>query len=313
MITFNDVSKHFGATRALDRFSLEVGEGLVYGLIGPNGAGKTTAMSILATLQLPGAGAATVDGLDVVREAGEVRGRIGYMPDFFGVYDGLRATEYLEFFAAAYHIPAERRPRLAKGLLELVNLPDKADVYVDSLSRGMKQRLALARCLVHDPKVLILDEPASGLDPRARAEMKEIIRHLKHLNKTVLISSHILPELAEICDQVAIMDAGRLVACGTVAEITASTRGARQMKVEVLDRAEELAGYLASRPGVTGARADGRAVKFFLNGGRAEQVELLQAIVAAGWPVAEFSEVKRNLEEAFMAVTGEEVAGDGGN
>lgn len=313
MIKFKEVSKHFGATRALDQFSLEVGEGLVYGLIGPNGAGKTTAMSILATLLLPDAGTATVDGRDVGREAGEVRGRIGYMPDFFGVYDGLRATEYLEFFTAAYHIPSERRPRLAKVLLELVNLPDKADVYVDSLSRGMKQRLALARCLVHDPKVLILDEPASGLDPRARAEMKEIIRHLKHLNKTVLISSHILPELAEICDEVAIMDSGRLVACGTVAEITAASRGARQMRVEVLDRAEEMAGYLASRPGVTEPFADGRSVRFFFSGGHAEQVELLQAIVTAGWPVAEFGEVKRNLEEAFMAVTGEEVAGVGGN
>ncbi|NPV73886.1 MAG: ABC transporter ATP-binding protein [Pelotomaculum sp.] len=305
MIRFNGVSKHFGATRALDGFSLEVREGLVYGLIGPNGAGKTTAMSILATLLLPDAGTATVDGLDVVREAREVRGRIGYMPDFFGVYDGLRAAEYLEFFAAAYHIPPEERRRLAKMLLELVNLPDKADVYVDSLSRGMKQRLALARCLVHDPKVLILDEPASGLDPRARAEMKEIIRHLKHLNKTVLISSHILPELAEICDEVAIMDAGRLVVCGTVAEITAVSRGARKMRVEVLDRAEELAGFLASRPGVGEAFVDGPEVRFFFGGGQAEQAGLLQAIVNGGWPVVEFGEVRRNLEEAFMAVTGE--------
>ncbi|HOV80474.1 MAG TPA: ABC transporter ATP-binding protein [Bacillota bacterium] len=305
MIRFNGVSKHFGATRALDGFSLEVGEGLVYGLIGPNGAGKTTAMSILATLLLPDAGTATVDGLDVVREAREVRGRIGYMPDFFGVYDGLRAGEYLEFFAAAYHIPPAERQRLAKMLLELVNLPDKAGVYVDSLSRGMKQRLALARCLVHDPRVLILDEPASGLDPRARAEMKEIIRHLKHLNKTVLISSHILPELAEICDEVAIMDAGRLVACGTVAEITAVSRGARQMRVEVLDRAEELAGFLASRPGVVDAVADGPEVRFFFGGSQAEQAGLLQAITNGGWPVVEFREVRRNLEEAFMAVTGE--------
>lgn len=313
MIKFNEVNKHFETTRALDQFSLEVRGGLVYGLIGPNGAGKTTAMSILATLLLPGGGTATVDGLDVVGEAGEVRGRIGYMPDFFGVYDGLRASEYLEFFAASYRISSEKRPRLAKMLLELVNLPDKADVYVDSLSRGMKQRLALARCLVHDPKVLILDEPASGLDPRARAEMKEIIRHLKQLQKTVLISSHILPELAEICDEVAIMDAGRLVACGTVAEITAASRGDRQMKVELLDRAEELAACLASQPGIIRPFAEGQAVSFFFSGERAEQMALLQAIVTDGWPVTEFVEVKRNLEEAFMAVTGEEVNGVGRN
>jgi ABC-2 type transport system ATP-binding protein len=313
MIRFNGVSKNFGATRALDNFSLEIREGMAYGLIGPNGAGKTTAMNILATLLLPDAGTATVDGLDVVREAGEVRGRIGYMPDFFGVYDGLRAAEYLEFFAAAHHIPADRRPRLAKTLLELVNLPDKADVYVDSLSRGMKQRLAMARCLVHDPRVLILDEPASGLDPRARAEMKEIVRQLKHLNKTVLISSHILPELAEICDEVAIMDAGRLVVSGPVAEITAVSQGARQMKVEVLDRAAELAGFLVARPGVGEAYADGPEVRFFFGGSRAEQAGLLQAVIGGGWPVVEFGEVKRNLEQAFMAVTGEGVDRFDGN
>jgi len=313
MIKFVGVSKNFGATRALDNFSLEIGGGVVYGLIGPNGAGKTTAMNILATLLPPDAGTATVDGLDVVREAGEVRGRIGYMPDFFGVYDGLRAAEYLEFFAAAQHVPAERRSRLARTLLELVNLPDKADVYVDALSRGMKQRLALARCLVHDPGALILDEPASGLDPRARAEMKEIIRHLKHLNKTVLISSHILPELAEICDEVAIMAAGRLVVSGTVAEITAVSRGARQIRVEVLERAAELADFLATRPGVGETLVDGPEVRFFFGGSPAEQAGLLQAVISGGWPVVEFGEVRRNLEEAFMAVTGGEVDGFDGN
>lgn len=313
MIEFNKVSKHFGAVKALDQFSLEVREGMVYGLIGPNGAGKTTAMSILATLLLPDAGTARVDGRDVTSAAMDVRGMIGYMPDFFGVYDGLRAGEYLEFFAAAYHIPVEQRSQLIKTLLELVNLPDKADAYVDSLSRGMKQRLALARCLVHDPKVLILDEPASGLDPRARVEMKEIIKQLKHLRKTILISSHILPELAEICDQVAIMDTGKLVACGTMAEMTAATRGAKQIKAMVLDRTEELATFLSSRPGVTGSFSDGPVVTFLLNGNRSEQAALLQEIINAGWSVAEFSEVKRNLEEAFMAVTGEGVDEVGGN
>lgn len=313
MIKFEQVSKSFGATKALDQFSLTVREGLVYGLIGPNGAGKTTAMSILATLQLHDAGVITVDGRDVAKEAAEVRSRIGYMPDFFGVYDDLRASEYLEFFAAAYRIPAGRWPGLTAKLLELVNLPDKTNVYVDSLSRGMKQRLALARCLVHDPKVLILDEPASGLDPRARAEMKEILRHLKQMGKTVLISSHILPELAEICDEVAIMDQGRLVACGPVAEITAVSRGARQMSISVLDKAEELAAYLSARPGVSDVQAAADSLSFVFSEGQAEQAALLQAIITAGWPVAAFGEVKRNLEEVFMSVTGEEVAENGGN
>jgi ABC-2 type transport system ATP-binding protein len=313
MIKFRCVSKRFGATRALDQFSLDVPGGLVYGLIGPNGAGKTTAMSILATLQLPDAGNVAVDGRDVAGEQGEVRGMIGYMPDFFGVYDGLRTSEYLEFFAAAYHVPSGRRPSLVKDLLELVNLPDKGDSYVDSLSRGMKQRLALARCLVHDPKVLILDEPASGLDPRARAELKEIIRHLKQLNKTVLISSHILPELAEICDEMAIMDRGRLVACGTVPEITAVSRSVKQIRVEVLDRAEEMAAYLASLSGVKGVRVDGNVITFYLSRERAGQAELLQEMIRDGWSVLEFGEIRRNLEEAFIAATDGEVEKVAGN
>lgn len=307
MITFDRVDKRFGPIKALDQFSLQVPRGLVCGLIGPNGAGKTTAMSILATLQLPDTGAVKVDGRDVVAEPLEVRGKIGYMPDFFGVYDGLRASEYLEFFAAAYHLPPQGRRRLVEKLLELVNLPDKTNDYVDSLSRGMKQRLALARCLVHDPRVLILDEPASGLDPRARAEMKEIIRGLKQLNKTVLISSHILPELAEICDEVAIIESGKLVVSGKVTEITAFSRGARQFKMEVLEKAEDLAVFMADRAGVSEAWAEGTTVRFLFSGGPADQAGLLQAVVNAGWPVAEFSEIKINLEEAFMAVTNGEV------
>lgn len=313
MICFNQVNKSFGATKALDQFSLTVDKGLVYGLIGPNGAGKTTAMSILATLQSHDSGLITVDGLDVSKEPEAVRSKIGYMPDFFGVYDDLHAGEYLEFFAAAYHIPAEKRPHLAEKLLELVNLPDKADVYVDSLSRGMKQRLALARCLVHEPQVLILDEPASGLDPRARAEMKEIIRYLKQMDKTVLISSHILPELAEICDEVAIMDRGKLVACGAVAEITAVTDDSRQLRATVLERPSELAAYLPGCAGVSDIRVEDRTVQFVFTGTAAEQAVLLQRLIADAWPVVAFSEVERNLEEAFMSVTDEEVGKDGGN
>lgn len=313
MIRLTGVTKRFGAIRALDNFSLEIDEGLVYGLIGPNGAGKTTAMNILATLLLPDAGTARVAGRDVVHEPGAVRSLIGYMPDFFGVYDGLRSTEYLEFFAAAYGVPAAKRPGLIKDLLELVNLPDKGDVYVDTLSRGMKQRLALARCLVHDPKVLILDEPASGLDPRARAELKEIIRQLKHLRMTVLISSHILPELAEMCDAVAIMDSGRLVAGGTVSEITTAAQGARLLQVKVTERAAGLAEFLNKHPEVAGAWLEASTVQFYFKGDPGQQAGLLQALVAAGWPVIEFGEVKRNLEEAFMAVTGEEGEGNGGN
>lgn len=312
MIKMSNVNKQFGRVKALENFSLHVPPGKVFGLIGPNGAGKTTAMSILATLLLPDSGSAAIDGKDVVRETAEVRGLFGYMPDFFGVYDGLRAAEYLEFFASAYHIPAAQRPLLARRLLELVNLGDKAEEYVDSLSRGMKQRLALARCLVHNPKVLILDEPASGLDPRARAEMKEIIKQLKQMGKTVLISSHILPELAEMCDEVAIMEQGRLLACGTVNEITAAEMGSRSLKIVVIDRARELNDFLNGRTEVTDTVPDKTGVEFIFHGQQTAQAELLRDIVSGGWQVVEFSEIKRNLEQAFMSVT-REVSANGQN
>lgn len=312
MIKMSNVNKQFGRVKALENFSLHVPPGKVFGLIGPNGAGKTTAMSILATLLLPDSGSAAIDGKDVVQETAEVRGLFGYMPDFFGVYDGLRAAEYLEFFASAYHIPTAQRPSLARSLLELVNLGDKAEEYVDSLSRGMKQRLALARCLVHNPKVLILDEPASGLDPRARAEMKEIIKQLKQMGKTVLISSHILPELAEMCDEVAIMEQGRLLACGTVSEITAAEMGSRSLKIVVIDRARELNDFLNGRTEVTDTVPDKTGVEFIFHGQQTAQAELLRDIVSGGWQVVEFSEIKRNLEQAFMSVT-REVSANGQN
>lgn len=305
MISAQDLTKRFGQTVALDGMCLEVDRGAVFGLIGPNGAGKTTAMSILATLQLPDGGNATVDGRDVAIQVEDVRGLIGYMPDFFGVYDGLRVNEYLDFFANAYFLPKNGRDQLIDGLLELVNLGDKKDFYVDLLSRGMKQRLALARCLVHDPSVLILDEPASGLDPRARAEMKEIIRHLGRMGKTVLISSHILPELGEICDQVAIMENGRVVASGTVEEVTAVGSGSRLIMVEVPDGAGDLAGFLTQRKNVAMAEVDGRLVRVLFRGEREEQGSLLKEIINRGYTVTQFYEVRRNLEDVFMAVTGE--------
>lgn len=307
MIKVQGMYKRFGKTTALDALDMEVPRGSIYGLIGPNGAGKTTAMSILATLMLPDGGSAAVDGHDVLSEPMAVRGVIGYMPDFFGVYDGLKTCEYLDFFADAYYIPQSRRKTLIGELLELVNLSDKYDSYVDLLSRGMKQRLALARCLVHDPKVLILDEPASGLDPRARAELKEIIKHLKQLDKTVLISSHILPELGEICDQVGIMEKGRLISSGPVEEITAAGRGASLLRIQVLDKMSELADFIKPRDNVVSVEQDEGALRVIFRGDPQSRGKLLRDIIEGGWVVTEFAEVRRNLEEAFMAVTGEGV------
>lgn len=306
-IEINNLTKLYGTNYALKNFSLNIEAGRVYGLIGPNGAGKTTAMSILATLLAPDTGTALVGGHDVVKEPAMVRRLIGYMPDFFGVYDGLKTTEYLEFYAAAYRIPAQQRPRLVADLLELVNLTEKAHCYVDLLSRGMKQRLALARCLVHDPQVLILDEPASGLDPRARAEMKEVIRQLRRMNKTVLISSHILPELAEMCDNIAILEQGRLVANGTVEEVVSERRGTRLLKVDVADRLPELLTFLLGQPGVLKVDGDAGWARVSYGENKQAQGQLLRELLRQDFEVLEFAELKGNLEDAFMAVTGEGV------
>lgn len=305
MIAIEGLVKLYGSHRALDGLNMHVDPGHIYGLIGPNGSGKTTSMLILSTLLRPDGGTARVGGHDVVQNPLEVRRQIGYMPDFFGVYDGLKADEYLEFFAAAHGVPAGQRPDVAKKLLELVNLENKAESYVDTLSRGMKQRLALARCLVHDPQVLILDEPASGLDPRARAEVKEIIRRLGKLNKTVLISSHILPELAEICDDVGILEDGKLVAAGPVAEITGARRGPKKLHIRIGSGAGEVAGLIRNYAGVLGLDQQGLEIKVVFSGEQEAQAGLLADLVGKGIPVLEFYEHRGNLEDAFMAVTGE--------
>ncbi|ABO49890.1 ABC transporter related protein [Desulforamulus reducens MI-1] len=304
-VEIKGLTKVYGDNFALQDFSLNISRGQVCGLIGPNGAGKTTAMSILATLLAPDGGTAFVCGHDVMQEQAMVRRLIGYMPDFFGVYDGLKATEYLDFYAAAYRIPMADRNRLTQDLLELVNLSEKANSYVDLLSRGMKQRLAMARCLVHNPEVLILDEPASGLDPRARAEMKEVIRHLRRMNKTILISSHILPELAEMCDSIAILEQGRLVAHGMVDEVTAARQGTRTLKVEVAERLNELLEVLMMKPGVVSVDGDAGWARVAFRGSKAAQGQMLREIMEQGWTVIEYAEIKGNLEDAFMAMTGE--------
>ncbi|MEG6616217.1 ABC transporter ATP-binding protein [Peptococcaceae bacterium 1198_IL3148] len=308
MIEIKGLTKSFGKTQALKSLDLTIPPGQVYGLIGPNGAGKTTAMSIIATLLPADSGVAMVNGFDVTTEPQNVRRQIGYMPDFFGVYDGLTAKEYLSFFATAYHIPAAKQDQLILDLLELVNLPEKSDAYVDNLSRGMKQRLALARCLIHDPQVLILDEPASGLDPRARAELKEILQQLKQMHKTVIISSHILPELAEICDQVGILENGRLVASGSVAEITAGGQGSKVIAIDALELLEELVIYLQQYPGVKQVNVRSNQARIVYHGDKTDQSQLLKNLIEQGFPVLQFAEQQGSLEEAFMAVTKEVIS-----
>jgi len=247
MIEIQKLTKTFGNLTAVSNLDLTIGAGDIFGFIGPNGAGKTTTMRILVTLMEPTGGAAFIDGLDVTKKGKDVRRRVGYMPDFMGVYDDLKVFEYLEFFAAAFGIEFRKRKGIVDGVLELTDLVSKQDALVDSLSRGMQQRLGLARVLIHDPKVLILDEPASGLDPRARIEMRELLRELKRMGKTIMISSHILSELEEICDRIGIIERGQLVFGGTLEEIRPRLGIQGKVRVKVLGeglRAMELLSVL---------------------------------------------------------------------
>src|ERR1043166_525816 len=225
MIETRDLTKMYGDLYALNRLTLKLERGDVYGFVGPNGPGKTPTMRILATLLNPTWGEATVCGYSIYNNAKEIRHRIGYMPDFFGVYDDMKVTEYLEFFAAAYRIKGPDRRKKVDQVLELVDLGYKRDALVTSLSRGMTQRLGLARVLLHEPQVLLLDEPASGLDPRARIEMRELIKELRNMGKTIMLSSHILPELADMCNKIGIIERGKLLFDGDVEEAIRRVRG----------------------------------------------------------------------------------------
>ncbi|MGO0063282.1 ATP-binding cassette domain-containing protein [Brevibacillus fluminis] len=303
MIQIEQLTKRYGKMEALKGVSLSIEKGTVFGFVGPNGAGKSTTMSILATLLEPTSGKAYVGGFDVTRHPREVRKLIGYMPDFFGVYDYLTAEEYLDFYGANYDIPPEERKAIIPQLLELVNLSHKRDAYVDSLSRGMKQRLGLARCLVHNPEVLILDEPASGLDPRARIELREILKELRDMGKTIIISSHILPELAEMCDVIGVIEEGNLVAFGKVEEIYARMQEKRVLRIRLLDRVDEAMARLREVPTVAGVTREGNWVVVGFSGDDADQAKLLRDLTVNDFPVAAFNEAQGDLEEIFLEIT----------
>ncbi|PPB13031.1 ABC transporter ATP-binding protein [Brevibacillus laterosporus] len=303
MIQTQNLSKRYGKFEALKNVNLSIQKGSVYGFIGPNGAGKSTTMMILATLLPATSGKAYVGGYDVEKEPKEVKQLLGYMPDFFGVYDNLKATEYLDFYARAYNIPARNRSNLVADLLDLVNLSNKADAYVDHLSRGMKQRLGLARCLVHSPEILILDEPASGLDPRARIEMREILKKLQGMGKTILISSHILPELAELCDEIGVIERGQLIANGAVNEVSTETRGISIMQVKTLGNVELAEQILHASPFVKRLDNKNSHFRFHFTGTPEEKVILLQQLIQENIPVTHFADSQENLEDVFLAIT----------
>jgi len=303
MIKLENVIKYYKAFPAVNDISFEIGKGEVFGFIGPNGAGKTTTIKMLATLMLPSEGKLTIGGYDVVTQPYEVRRIIGYMPDSFGVYEDLLAWEYLDYFAALYHLNPTQRKRAIDDVLELTDLTIKRNAQVMSLSRGMKQRLCLAKTLLHDPAVLLLDEPASGLDPHARIEIRELIRELCRMGKTVLVSSHILTELADFCTSIGIIEAGRVLAAGRIDEITEKLAGNVMIEITVKGDTAITLDVLAERPEVKRATCDGRTIHAEYAGQADEIDELLEYLINRGVRVLSFARTEANLEDIFLKVT----------
>ena len=299
--------KRYDRTLAVGGLDLDVAEGEIFGLVGPNGAGKTTTLRILSTLLVPDAGDAEIAGASVRRNPNDVRRVLGFMPDSFGVYDDMKVWEYLDFFGRCYGLGPAQRKRMIGDLLELVDLASKRDSYVLGLSRGMQQRLCLAHALVHDPQVLLLDEPASGLDPRARVELRELLRELRALGKTIVISSHILPELEELCTSVAIVDRGRVLAAGTIAEIGQRLRVGEVLRVRVLggeEDAESARAWFEARPDVaSAARDDSGEIEIGFRGDESGAAKLLAAAVRAKISVVSYSPAATDLQELFLQVT----------
>ncbi|MBA3313720.1 MAG: ABC transporter ATP-binding protein [Planctomycetaceae bacterium] len=293
----------YGKFEAVKRISFEIPKGEVFGFIGPNGAGKSSTIRVLATLQRKFEGVVKVCGLDVRRRPATVREKIGYVPDFFGVYEDLTAREYLHFFAAAYGLPSHRRKAVVDDVLELTDLTHKIDFQVDSLSRGMKQRLSLARVLLHDPELLLLDEPASGLDPRARIEMRELLKALKEMGKTILISSHILHELANLCTRIGIIEAGQLVAEGSLDDIFRRLELMRVVHVQLAGAGEAVAADLRQHEGVADVDVQSDRLSIRLREDLLSIEDLHAAVVAAGGRVRMFQPEAMDMETAFMKLT----------
>lgn len=307
VVETRELTKKYGRFVALDRLTISVGRGQILGFIGPNGAGKTTTIKILVGLARPTSGTATIAGTDCIADPRRVKRLVGYMPDAFGSYDNMRVSEYLDFFGAAFGIWRRERIRRIDEVLQLAGASTFKDLFVESLSHGMKQRVALARTLLHDPPVLILDEPANGLDPQARIEMRQLLHGLAERGKTLIVTSHILPELARICHRVAIIARGRLRAYGTLAEIGRQLSPQRTMEVLSArpDSVEQIAAMIRSHiePGmeITTAAVES-AVRFRTGKSEEELAGLLTSLAASGLGVTQFREVQTDLEEAFMTV-----------
>lgn len=308
MIRCEQLTRKYGRMVAVDSLNLQIGAGEIHGFVGPNGAGKTTTMKILATLMKPTSGDAFVDGVSVSRQPKQARRLVGYMPDFFGVYDNLKSWEYLDFYAGCVGIDARERRKRIDELLELTALSDKREAYVDHLSRGMKQRLCLARALLHDPKLLILDEPASGMDPRSRAQMRDILSEVGRMGKTVLISSHILPELAQLCSHVTILERGKPAFSGSITELENKMNAAHAL---IIRFAEPLTEEMHERIAVAARRVlnaepeKGKESEWLINCAENPEKDkrLLLELIEQGIPVCSYHRERATLESVFMEVT----------
>jgi ABC-2 type transport system ATP-binding protein len=307
IIEIKELTKRFNQRIAVNNITFNIEGGEIFGLVGPNGAGKTTTMRMLVTLLKPDHGEIFVGGHSIRKDPNDVRRQIGFMPDSFGVYGDMTVQEYLDFFGACYKIHPNQRAHLITDLLDLVDLGHRRDDMVDTLSTGLKQRLGLARVLIHDPNILVLDEPASGLDPRARVEIRELLLEVARLGKTILFSSHILADVGELCTRVGIIEDGKLVALGTLEQLSAHVMPHRQLHIGLLDRKEEAQVMLQSIPGVSDVRAVENTSRVSLEVdfiGDDEAIhQLLAKLLAAGFPVIHFSEESKNLEEVFMRTT----------
>ena len=303
LVQVRDLTVTYGKTRAVEGISFDIPKGAIFGFIGPNGAGKTSTIKVLATLLRPAGGRVSICGFDVVRRADEVRRKIGYLPDAFGVYDDLTAEEYLHFFAAAYHLPSGQRRKLIADALALTELTEKATAPVEGLSHGMKQRLGIARLLLHDPELLLLDEPANGLDPRARIEMRELLKELQSMGKTILISSHILHELAQFCTHIGILEQGRMVAAGPLNDIYRALALDRAIHVGLAGPAITWLEAIRAIPGVTSVTEQADRLVVRVREDQQTPEDLLEAILATGARVRMFQPDAVDMETAFMKLT----------
>jgi len=316
MIETRDLTKRYGDVLALDRLTVRVGAGEIFGYIGPNGAGKTTTIKILVGLLRATSGAAVVAGQHVMKARPETLKRlVGYMPDWFGVYRQMRVWEYLDFFGAAFRMRKKDRAKRIEAVMDITGTAVMRDYFVDSLSRGMTQRVGIARLLMHDPQVLFLDEPASGLDPRARVQMRELLKKLKGMGKTILLSSHILSELASVCDRIGILEKAKLLACGPVAEVMRSVRARRVLELELLggQSTEALQAHLAQTCPSKIYRfieREENLLRFEYDGEDARVAELWTRLTSEGWKILSCREVIGDLEEAYLSITQQMIAGE---